>query len=74
MGNIQGLFSPLSKQWLESQADLQRNIVQRMRSFGILTILPAFSGHVPRALSRVYPNASISTLTTWSHFDNVTSA
>lgn len=70
MGNIEGLFGPLTDSWMSSQVELQKKIVSRMRQFSMTTVLPAFSGHVPRNLTRVFPNANVTHLMPWSHFDN----
>ena len=45
---------------MSQQKDLQLQIVQRQRLFGMKPVLPGFAGHVPKALQRIYPNASIS--------------
>ncbi|KAK3876259.1 hypothetical protein Pcinc_018921 [Petrolisthes cinctipes] len=68
MGNIQGWGGPLSQHWLSNKAVLNKRIVSRMREFGMMAILPAFAGHVPAALQRLFPSANISRLSTWGHF------
>ncbi|KAK4313766.1 hypothetical protein Pmani_014921 [Petrolisthes manimaculis] len=68
MGNIQGWGGPLSQHWLSNKAALNKKIVSRMREFGMMAILPAFAGHVPAALQRLFPSANISRLSTWGHF------
>lgn len=52
MGNIQGWGGPLPQSWITSQLQLQHKIVQRMRDFGMLTVLPAFAGHVPASFKK----------------------
>lgn len=47
MGNIQGWGGPLPQMWITNQLILQHQIVKRMRDFGMITVLPAFAGHVP---------------------------
>lgn len=69
MGNVEGIYGPLPDTWISNQAILQKQILSRMRSFGMTTILPAFSGHVPRALTRVFPNASVTRLASWNGFN-----
>ena len=69
MGNVDGWGGPLpNPTWYQTQLALQHKILQRMRSFGMIPVLPAFAGHIPKALQRVFPNASISTLSHWGHF------
>ena len=52
MGNIKAWGGPLSKAWNDRTLKLQKKILQRMREFGMMPILPAFAGHVPDAISR----------------------
>lgn len=69
MGNVKGWGGPLPKPyWYQRQLALQHKIIQRMRSFGMIPVLPAFAGHVPKALARVFPHATMTTLSRWSHF------
>lgn len=70
MGNFQGWSGPLSDNWHRYQAVLQKQILKRMRNLGMLPILPAFAGHVPSAITRVYPNATVSRLTDWGRFND----
>ncbi|XP_054708484.1 alpha-N-acetylglucosaminidase-like [Uloborus diversus] len=69
MGNVQSWAGPLSENWHKVQVKLQHQILDRMRSFGMTTVLPAFSGRVVPSFSRLYPNASITSLgNSWGHF------
>ena len=68
MGNIQGWGGPLDDGWIKKQADLQKNIVQRIRDFGMINILPGFAGHVPKGIQRVYPNANLTKNAQWGRF------
>ncbi|XP_028391775.1 alpha-N-acetylglucosaminidase-like [Dendronephthya gigantea] len=71
MGNVDGWGGPLpNPSWYQDQLALQNQILKRMRSFGMTPVLPAFAGHIPKALTRVFPNASISTLSHWGHFSS----
>ena len=70
MGNIQGWGGPLDDGWIRSQADLQKQIVARIREFGMINVLPGFAGHVPAALKDLYPNASFSRNSDWGHFNS----
>jgi hypothetical protein len=49
MGNLQKHAGPLSANWHESQLLLARQIIQRMADLGIIPVLPAFTGFMPRA-------------------------
>lgn len=52
MGNIQGWGGPLPQMWITNQLLLQHRILQRMRGFGMVPVLPAFAGHVPASFSK----------------------
>lgn len=62
-GNI-----PMS--WLNDQEELQKKIVARERELNMRPVLPAFSGHVPQELKRVYPKAKITKLGAWGGFSD----
>ncbi|KAF6200694.1 hypothetical protein GE061_005138 [Apolygus lucorum] len=67
MGNIRG-GAKLSDAWHMSQVSLQQKILQRMRSLGITPVLPAFAGHLPRAITRIFPHAKITYAARWNNF------
>ena len=69
MLNIDRWGGPLPASWLEGQEALQKKIVQRERELNMRPVLPAFAGHVPPELSRVYPDAKIERLSDWAGFD-----
>ena len=68
MGNIQGWGGPLDDGWIKKQADLQKQIVNQIRQFGMINILPGFAGHIPAALKRVFPNATVTRSAEWGGF------
>lgn len=55
-------------EWIDSQFELQKNITKRMVELGMTPVLPCFTGFVPRAISRVLPNATIVNGSDWSDF------
>ncbi|XP_052555962.1 alpha-N-acetylglucosaminidase [Tympanuchus pallidicinctus] len=69
MGNLHGWAGPLPRAWHLQQLYLQYRIVERMRSLGMTTVLPAFAGHVPPGVLRVFPRINATRLGNWSHFD-----
>ncbi|XP_076212584.1 alpha-N-acetylglucosaminidase [Aptenodytes patagonicus] len=69
MGNLHGWAGPLPPAWHLKQLYLQYQIVERMRSLGMITVLPAFAGHVPQGVLRVFPHVNATRLGGWSHFD-----
>jgi alpha-N-acetylglucosaminidase len=62
MGNLYAWMGPLPLSWMEKQRDLQIRILERQRQFGMNPVLPAFAGHVPGAITRVYPSANVTKL------------
>nr|XP_056720613.1 alpha-N-acetylglucosaminidase [Euleptes europaea] len=69
MGNLHTWAGPLPLSWHLKQLYLQYRILERMRSLGMLTVLPAFSGHIPSGVLRVFPRINATRLGGWSHFD-----
>lgn len=70
MGNIQKWGGPISQHFVAEKLKLLHQIVQRMRNFGMLPILPAFSGTVPIALKKYYPNSTFTQHSNWSNFNS----
>ncbi|XP_074025966.1 N-acetyl-alpha-glucosaminidase isoform X1 [Leptinotarsa decemlineata] len=70
MGNIRGWAGPLSKAWHDRSIWLQKKILEKMRNLGIIPVLPAFAGHLPRAFKRVYPNVNVTQMEKWNQFND----
>lgn len=68
MSNLDYWQGPLPKDWLDQQEKLQQQIVVRERELNMTPILPAFAGHVPQGLKRLYPNAQITRVSEWGGF------
>lgn len=68
MANIDHWEGPLPMSWINGQAALQKKILQRAREFNMKPVLPAFAGHVPKALKSKFPNAKITSLGEWGNF------
>ncbi len=68
MCNLDGWQSPLPKEWLDEQAELQRRIVDRERELSMRPVLPGFAGHVPEAFAKRYPDAITTTVSEWGGF------
>ncbi|MBR5019033.1 MAG: alpha-N-acetylglucosaminidase [Bacteroidales bacterium] len=68
MLNIDRWGGPLPKSWLEGQEALQKKIVARERELNMKPVLPAFAGHVPPELARIYPDAKIERMSDWAGF------
>jgi alpha-N-acetylglucosaminidase len=69
MGNLNGHAGPLPVSWMEAQAELQKKILARERSLGIIPVTPGFSGFVPPALARLYPKAAVRKGSGWNGFE-----
>lgn len=68
MGNIHGWAGPLGDDWITRQAQIQKQIMERIRLFGMINVLPGFSGIVPGALKSVYPSANMTRSSDWNNF------
>ncbi|XP_062571445.1 alpha-N-acetylglucosaminidase-like isoform X1 [Saccostrea cucullata] len=69
MGNMHGWGGPITQNWIDDQLILQHKILDRMRSLGMIPVLPGFAGHVPEATILRYPKANVSRLTDWAGFN-----
>ncbi|XP_006901783.1 PREDICTED: alpha-N-acetylglucosaminidase [Elephantulus edwardii] len=69
MGNLHSWGGPLPHSWHIKQLYLQHRILARMRSFGMIPVLPAFAGYVPKAITRVFPRVSVIQMGSWGHFN-----
>ncbi|XP_070582763.1 alpha-N-acetylglucosaminidase [Erythrolamprus reginae] len=69
MGNLHSWAGPLPFSWHQKKLNLQYRILERMRSLGMFTVLPAFAGHIPQGILRVFPQVNATQLGNWSHFD-----
>ncbi|CAF2332971.1 unnamed protein product [Rotaria sp. Silwood2] len=67
MGNLQKHAGPLSRKWHESQFELAKKIIQRMTDIGIIPVLPAFTGFMPRSAPNLNSHTVIS-LNVTSHY------
>ena len=69
MANIDAWHGPLPQSWIDGQLELQRRIVARERELGIQPIFTSFTGHVPKALKALFPDADIERLNPWTSFE-----
>jgi alpha-N-acetylglucosaminidase len=70
MGNLRAWAGPLTDEWIDGQAELQRKILARQRELGMVSVLPGFAGFVPEALVALYPDASIVPSNQWWNTQN----
>jgi len=72
LGNINGHMGPLTQSWIDSQAGLQRKILDRERELGMMPVTPGFSGFVPAAFKRVHPEVELHSAEPWAGFPPTT--
>ncbi|UJR34018.1 hypothetical protein I4U23_021432 [Adineta vaga] len=68
MGNLQKHGGPLSQSWHQSQFQLAKQIIQRMTDIGIIPVLPAFTGFMPRTAPKRFPTAKFYYSSDWNGF------
>lgn len=59
MGCLDGWGGPLSQSWIDRHRHLQQRILARQRELGMTPVLQGFTGHVPGALLKKYPDATV---------------
>lgn len=69
MGNLEGMGGPLSKEWLERQDKLQKQILERMRELGMEPVFQAFFGMVPTTFAETHFEADIVGQGKWMTYD-----
>jgi alpha-N-acetylglucosaminidase len=62
MGNLDGFLGPLPQEYILHEFELQKKILHRERSLGMTPVLPAFAGHVPKAIKEKYPDSKITSM------------
>jgi alpha-N-acetylglucosaminidase len=68
MGCIDGWGGPLPDSWISKHADLQSRILARERELGMIPVLQGFTGHVPKTLLSIFPQAKLQQLPSWAQF------
>ena len=68
MNNIDYWQGGVPMSWLDSQESLQKQIVARERELNMRPVLPAFAGHVPQELKRIYSDAKMDKLACWAGY------
>lgn len=62
MGLLESFLGPLPQDFIDHQYELQKKILEREHSFGMAPVLPAFAGHVPKAIKEKFPESKITSL------------
>lgn len=68
MGCIDGWGGPLPDSWISKHTELQHRILARQRELGMTSVLQGFTGHVPKTLLSVFPQAKLQQLPSWAQF------
>ncbi|MFA6240743.1 MAG: alpha-N-acetylglucosaminidase, partial [Candidatus Hydrogenedentales bacterium] len=68
MGCMDGWGGPLRQDWIESHRVLEKKILERERALGMTPVLQGFTGHVPQAFQKYFPNAALLQLPSWCGF------
>jgi alpha-N-acetylglucosaminidase len=58
MGCLDGHGGPLPRDWIPRHVELGRKILARERELGMTPVLQGFTGHVPEALLKKFPDAT----------------
>ncbi len=69
MGNMETLGGPMPDEWFIRQVELQKKILERMRSYGMSPIFQAFYGMVPTNFKTKFPNTKVVEQGKWNTFD-----
>jgi alpha-N-acetylglucosaminidase len=62
MGCLDGWGGPLPQSWIDGHVVLQQKILARQRALGMTPVLQGFTGHLPAALVKRYPDATVHTI------------
>lgn len=59
MGCLDGWGGPLPQSWVERHRELQQKILARERALGMTPVLQGFTGHVPPATAKRFPQTRL---------------
>jgi alpha-N-acetylglucosaminidase len=68
MGNVDAHAGPLPQDYISKSEELQKKIMNRMRELGMSPVVPGFSGYIPKAAARLYPDSDIIAMKPWAGF------
>lgn len=72
MTNIEGIMPPQDEDYIQQRLQLGKKIIDRMVALGMTPIQQGFTGFVPTALKKLFPNEKFVTSRKWIRFDNTT--
>ncbi len=58
MGCLDGWGGPLPESWIDRHLNLQKRILSRERELGMIPVLQGFTGHVPPAVVKKFPESN----------------
>ena len=70
LGNLRRWGGPLDNDWIDTQRNLQLQILAKTREFGMSNVLPGFSGYLPGAVKSLYPNGTFINNPNWEKFNS----
>ena len=68
MGCLDGWGGPLPRTWVDDHIKLERQILARERALGMTPVLQAFTGHVPQAVQKRFPEVRLHKVH-WAEWD-----
>jgi alpha-N-acetylglucosaminidase len=74
MGNVNKHDGPLPQSYIDESQELQKLLIDRMMQLGMQPIVPGFSGFVPEAYKRLYPDTKLLSVKGWCDFPDTNQA
>lgn len=68
MDNLEGWGGPVSQEWINNRAELQKQVVARMREFSMEPVMQGFYGMVPIKMKEKFPENNIISTGEWCGF------
>lgn len=68
MTNFEGVMPPKSESYIKRRLELGKKIINRQTALGMQPVQQGFSGFVPRAFIKKFPNAKITMTKKWAKF------
>lgn len=68
MGNVNKHDGPLSDSYLKQSIALEKKILRRMLTLGMVPVAPAFAGFVPGAFAKAHPKEDVIHVGSWAGF------
>lgn len=59
MNNMDEYGGPLPQSWIDSHEALQKKILKAESELGMMPVLPAFTGHIPKVYAKKHPEAMV---------------